>query len=101
LLFLTNLHKKMARFEPIAVLALVLAVVGAQPACDPLVPERCALPFPSDFFRGADGWLNFTNAVFPLDNKGHPIDANGGGWTDLDGFSPLTSIQAYFPDLGE
>lgn len=91
----------MAGLAPIAVL-LGLMALGSQGAnttwsCDPIVPSVCGLPFPNNFFRGADGRLNLTKETFPLTGSGQPIDPDKGGWNDLDGFSASVSLLAYLP----
>ncbi|EGD80370.1 hypothetical protein PTSG_10625 [Salpingoeca rosetta] len=68
--------------------------------CDPLVPGVCAFPFPNNFFRdSATGKLNITTRAIPMTHLNQSIDPQIGGWTDLDGFSPIPMIMAQFPDL--
>jgi hypothetical protein len=66
--------------------------LSQQAHCDPLVPERCLLPFPSDYFTIRDGAsatnrrVRFTPEGLPKNLAGTPLDA-----TELnrsDGFSP-------------
>jgi hypothetical protein len=70
-------------------------------ACDSLVPEVCGYPFPNDFFRDVNGsgLLNLTSASMPLTVDGRGVDPVAGGWDLLDGFSPLSALLAYFPNL--
>lgn len=69
--------------------------------CDSLVPEVCGYPFPSDFFRDVNGsgLLNLTAGSMPLTVDGRGVDPVAGGWDLLDGFSPLSPLLAYFPQL--
>lgn len=113
---------------PVLILLLTGLAEGSQQRsgpCDPLVPELCALPFPSNYYLdstdcGVDsfcetwktpmmchndnskqctGFVNLTDTL-PKDienNKG--IDASS--WTDLDGFSPISQITTYFDRLSD
>ena len=72
-------------------------------ACDPLDEGLCAFPFPSSFYMTEDsasrtGWkLDFQTASLPVNYNG--IEANPALWNERDGFSPLTPIMTYFPNL--
>ena len=61
------------------------------------------LPFPNDFFTQADAStatgkrLRISDQTFPVSDNGEPILANE--WNQLDGFSPLPAILAYFPEV--
>eukprot|EP00041_Stephanoeca_diplocostata_P006054 m.74074 g.74074 ORF g.74074 m.74074 type:complete len:677 (-) comp16145_c0_seq1:149-2179(-) len=113
----------------IAIVAFAAAVHHAgttkESPCDPLVPEVCALPMPSNYFldstdcgdesfceswkdpmvcnddnmKVCNGFVNLTDAL--------PRDAlrsegiNTSAWESLDGFSPLPQITTYFPDLSD
>jgi hypothetical protein len=96
----------------------------AQSHCEPLITGHCALPFPSNFYRhasecdaehrctywdnqpicmgtaipcGTSSAVNLTQTL-PLDAFGKGIDAEEGGWNDLDGFSALSPIVMWFGD---
>lgn len=66
-------------------------------ACDPIDPAVCGLPFPNNFFRGQNGFLNLTKEVFPLTGDGTAVDPEKGGWNHLDGFSASVSLLAFMP----
>jgi len=59
------------------------------------------LPWPDNFFLNtASGSLtNLSNATFPHDNSGQPIDPVAGGWSQLKGFNPMPQITAYLPEV--
>eukprot|EP00049_Salpingoeca_infusionum_P018359 m.356907 g.356907 ORF g.356907 m.356907 type:complete len:654 (+) comp17657_c0_seq1:91-2052(+) len=88
-------------------LALVLCVLSRvahakdhpQWHCDPLVPEVCGYPFPNNFFRGDDGFLNMTTDTFPRDRDNQSVNPDVGGWNQLDGFSPLPMIVTFFKNV--
>lgn len=78
------------------------AVVDAAPEhpddpCDPLVPEYCAYPFPSDFWTVADDTsrtgrrLALTAAAMPAPS------VQPAAWNGADGFSPAAAPLAYLP----
>src|SRR5437762_6107907 len=62
-----------------------LPLLGAD--CDPLVPEHCGLPFPSNVYL-VDGKVTFGAGTLP--HLADPAKAamDPSGWTDKDGFSP-------------
>jgi hypothetical protein len=77
-----------------------------QAHCDPLVPERCMLPFPNDYFTTPDAGnrtgrrVAFTPEGLPKNNMGTPLDS-----VELnrhDGFSPGAALIMWMPtvDLG-
>ena len=72
-------------------------------ACDPLDEGLCALPFPSTFYQKentekASGWqINFSEDSLPVNIDG--VKADPKFWNERDGFSPLTPIITFFPDL--
>lgn len=73
-------------------------------ACDPLVPEQCMFPFPNNFWLRDSGvpgrpLLSFSPDTFPTTSTGQTIDPVKGGWNQLDGFSPMASLFAYFPNV--
>lgn len=79
------------------------AGVFADPACDPLDPAACALPWPSDRYqepdesqpRGFRFWV-FTEAT-PLNRIPEPIQTER--WLLRDGYSPFVSIHTVVEDL--
>jgi len=68
--------------------------------CDPLVPEYCAFPFPNNVFSAEDPnaetgrVLAFSEALVP-DGPDHQPDPDA--WIDSDGFSPASTLLAFFP----
>lgn len=81
---------------------LLLPPCTALSSCDPLdPPAKCYLPFPNDFFRRATPngpRVNLTSSL-PLDITRKPIDAEAGGWNELDGFSAFNPIVTFLPEL--
>jgi hypothetical protein len=80
--------------------------LSQQDFCDPLVPERCMLPFPNDFFTVPDGSsrterrVHVTPQGLPKNVAGTPLDH-----VELnrsDGFSPGAALLLWMPgvDLG-
>lgn len=68
--------------------------------CDPLDPSVCLFPFPNNFFRDEQTkMLNLTSDAIPRSHTNQSIDPRDGGWTNLDGFSPIPMILAQFPNL--
>ena len=70
--------------------------LSQQADCDPLVPERCMLPFPNDYFTVRDAStrtrrrVNFTPEGLPKNNAGTrstPTELNR-----ADGFSPGAAL---------
>lgn len=75
--------------------------LSAEERCDPLVPERCLLPFPSDHFTVIDGGTPTRRRVslvpesLPKNAAGTPLDA-----VELnrsDGFSPGSALLLWMP----
>src|SRR5262249_13800958 len=75
--------------------------LSQQAHCDPLVPERCLLPLPNDYYTVADGQsrtdrrVHFTPQALPQNPAGTPMDA-----VELnrnDGFSPGSAVLLWFP----
>ncbi|HWB74742.1 MAG TPA: hypothetical protein VG755_07295, partial [Nannocystaceae bacterium] len=70
-------------------------------ACDPLVPEYCAHPFPNNVFTMADAStatgrrLAFSTDFMPVSYYGVQGDATP--WTKSDGFSPGSGIMLFLP----
>ena len=70
-------------------------------ACDPLVPEVCAYPFPSNVFTVADEStptgrrLAISDTTLPVSFNGY--QPKGTPWSKSDGFSPGMGLLAYFP----
>jgi len=73
------------------------------PDCDPLVPEVCAMPFPSSLWLAADkstetGYsLTFGATTLPKNQKGVHIDPEP--YKRLDGYGVGVPAVAFFPDL--
>ena len=102
-------------------LAVLLAVIAGGPAaactdpamlgidlsqqgeCDPLVPERCLLPFPNDYFTVPDGAthtrrrVHFEPDALPKNTAGTPLDAVELGRSD--GFSPGSALLLWMPTV--
>lgn len=75
--------------------------LSQQAHCDPLVPERCLLPLPNDYYTVPDGEsrtdrrVHFTPEGLPKNLAGTPMDA-----VELnrnDGFSPGSAVLLWFP----
>lgn len=67
--------------------------------CDPIVPEYCAFPFPSNVFTVADeGNATGRRLQIPVDVF-TPGDAEP--WTWSDGFSPSSAIMTFMPGATE
>jgi hypothetical protein len=75
--------------------------LSQQAFCDPLIPEKCMLPFPNDYFTVADASsrtrrrIHFTPEALPKNHDGVPLAA-----ADLnlnDGFSPGAAVLLWFP----
>jgi hypothetical protein len=80
--------------------------LAQQDRCDPLVPERCLLPLPNDYFTvrlrasPTGRRVNFEREALPANTGGSamdPVELNR-----LDGFSPGAAVLAWMPtvDLG-
>jgi len=92
----------------LAVLFLALAAckpapIGPRGDCDPLQPDLCALPFPSDFFLKDDAStatgrrVDFALNSLPGTRDDVPLDPTD--WNRFDGFSIDTPILAWFGDV--
>ncbi len=77
--------------------------LSQQPYCDPLVPERCMLPLPNDYFTVPDGAsrtrrrIHFTPEGLPKNIAGTPLDS-----VELnrnDGFSPGSALLMWMPTV--
>ena len=91
-------HGLAAPCSPPADLGIDLAT---QTDCDPLVPERCLLPLPNDYFTVADQAttthrrIAFTVEGLPKNFQGKPFDA--AELATLDGFSPGSALLLWMP----
>lgn len=71
--------------------------------CDPLVPERCLLPLPNDFYTVADDSMptghriDFAAESLPANAKGVHVDPTA--WRLNDGFSPGSAVLAFVPGV--
>jgi hypothetical protein len=78
--------------------------VDPTPDCDPLIEERCVLPFPSSRFLVPDATtptglrVHYGSSSLPQNAGGKHVDP--ADWNTLDGFSPAPMIVALFPDTG-
>jgi len=78
--------------------------VEPAPDCDPLIEERCILPFPSSRFLVPDATtptglrVHYGPASLPRNTASKHVDP--ADWNTLDGFSPAPMIVALFPDTG-
>jgi hypothetical protein len=71
-------------------------------ACDPLVPEKCGLPFPSNVYTVPDAAtptgrrVSLLDAFFAVPAVGdHRV--TGAEWAASDGFSPGSAIATFLP----
>ncbi len=70
-------------------------------ACDPLVPERCGFPFPSNVYTVPDAAtptgrrISLLPDFFPPSEDGYKPASNP--WNQADGFSPGSALLAYLP----
>src|SRR4051794_12878883 len=109
----------MIRTIPQIVLTAVLAVpaLGApcvdpaslgidlsrQAECDPLVPEKCLLPFPNDHYTVADGGtrtrrrIAFAPNALPKNTMGTPLET--AELNKNDGFSPGAAAILWMPGV--
>lgn len=78
--------------------------LSQQTICDPLIPERCMLPFPNDFFTVADPtsrrtgrrvWV--TPQALPKNVAGTPMNHNQ--LNRNDGFSPGAPLLVWMPGV--
>ncbi len=80
-----------------------LPATDPAPDCDPLQPDYCALPWPSDKYLVADskaktGYaLKLGKTTLPKNNNGKHIDP--GAYSRLDGYGPGSTVLAFFEDL--
>lgn len=71
--------------------------------CDPLMPSRCALPWPSSHYLTPDATraTGYTLALgatsLPANRDGLHVDPDA--WRRMDGFGVGTPMVMYFPDL--
>lgn len=69
---------------------------SAEPACDPVAPTRCGLPFPNDFWTAPDPAsptglrVRFREEMLPR--------ATPRWFEDFDGFSPGATLLAHLPN---
>lgn len=74
-------------------------------ACDPLVPELCGYPFPSNVFTVADDStvtgrrVSFLDGMLPESDGGY--QPKGDPWTHSDGFSASATLIAYLPGASD
>jgi hypothetical protein len=91
--------------DPVASLGAAAHV--AAPACDPVDPAACLLPFPNDYFTvpdrssGTGVRVDFALGAMPRNALGLPIDPTE--WNRSDGFSPGSMLLTHVPglDLGQ
>ncbi|GAB3434485.1 hypothetical protein [Flindersiella endophytica] len=87
--------------DPVA--ALGASVRAAAPACDPVDPAACLLPFPNDYFTvpsrsTATGVrVDFALSAMPRNALGLPIDPTE--WNRSDGFSPGSMLLTHVPGI--
>lgn len=78
-------------------------VLGDPSGCDPLVPEICALPFPSGLFEVEDASmptgrrLAYGPESLPINDNGHRLSPDL--MNDKDGYSTMTPILTWFDDV--
>ncbi|MFM8848003.1 MAG: hypothetical protein ACKOHN_08135 [Actinomycetota bacterium] len=87
---------------PSDLVAAIEATIDAAPSCDPIAPDLCLLPFPSDFYTVADDTPTGRRVAFPAD--GMPVNSGGvpidpSEWNRNDGFSPNSTLLASFADV--
>jgi hypothetical protein len=77
--------------------------VSTQASCDPLVPERCLLPLPNDYYTVPDATtrtrrrIAFTTDNVPKNVGGTPMDV--AELATLDGFSPGSALLLWMPTV--
>jgi hypothetical protein len=77
--------------------------LAQQDRCDPLIPERCLLPFPSDHFTVRDRGtktgrrVRFVREALPANVLGAHLDPSE--LNALDGFSPGAAALAWMPTV--
>ncbi len=74
-----------------------------EPACDPLDPRACLLPFPNDAFTVADP-TSATGRRVDFDRRSMPANASGvhidpTEWNRQDGFSPGAPLMVQVPGI--
>ena len=75
--------------------------LSQQAICDPLVPEKCLLPFPSDYLTIADPLaktgrrVHFDENALPQNVGGTPLEA--AELNRADGFSPGAALLVWMP----
>jgi hypothetical protein len=78
--------------------------VDTTPGCDPLIEERCILPYPSSVFLDPDPGtptglrIHYGPDALPANIANVHVDPTD--WNTLDGFSPGPTILALLPDTG-
>jgi len=66
--------------------------------CDPMVPDECGFPFPSNAYLVATagsptgGLVQFGASTLPVNHHGAPAPIDPTAWADSDGFSPIPTI---------
>jgi hypothetical protein len=75
--------------------------LSTQETCDPLVPERCLLPLPNDYFtiadyRDQDRPARHVLARCAPAERRRQSDRSGGA-ESFDGFSPGSALLMWFP----
>ena len=77
--------------------------LSTQASCDPLVPERCLLPLPNDYYTVPDATTHtrrriaFTTDNVPRNLGGTPMDV--AELATLDGFSPGSALLLWMPTV--
>jgi hypothetical protein len=77
--------------------------LSRQDRCDPLVPERCLLPLPSDHFTVRDRHsrtgrrIAFVRDALPVNSNGVAMDPSE--LNTLDGFSPGSAVLVWMPGV--
>src|SRR5262245_5300754 len=75
--------------------------LSQQAFCDPLVPDRCMLPFPNAYFTVADPGsrtrrrIHFTPEGLPKNTMAVPLEA--AELNRADGFSPGAALLLWMP----
>ena len=76
---------------------------GNLPACDPIDPAVCMLPYPNDWFTRPDAGsktgrrLDLTRLGMPRNAAGKPIEPDA--WNRSDGFSAGSQVLTYVPGM--
>ena len=87
---------------PPEIITEIESAIANAPACDPIAPDLCLLPFPSNFYTVADDTptglrVSFPVEAMPVNSEGVAIDPTE--WNRNDGFSPNSTLLASFADL--